>query len=529
MLTRCSILLCVLLVALLSGCGGGDSHGSYLNGAGRTGSISIAFRWPAVTKAIPTNAQSLVFSITGGPTELKKTTNRPVLGQTTATGTTGTTGTMDRVDFFGVYTGTLTLTVTAYPQVNGQGNPIAMGKTALNIQPGRHSDLSLTLEGLPAYMTLSSSSMSVEEGSIITLSTNVYDNMESLILLPVGSIIWSTSDANLATISQDGVLTGRGRGIVTVTATIKDTQISATVDIEVIPASVVPIPNAAPLADAIIMNETYGAFHAYWQTPPTKVVAILIYRSTSPTVPVGIVKPDHSFFLDSGLSLQQQSALENTTAHIVLDPATGNVTAFDTATTYDATADNMLNLQQTLTDATFDVICRRTPLVPGYQTGYQLRWLYKEQVAMAQTRATQYVLKLSNLSSASSTMTMIMPPVLITTNGVEPTNGDYQCSTITGANYCTLQVDTNPNFTSAIRVDQPVTGTGIVTLNMSRSTIIGMLNITQPTTIYWRMGARNSGEPLPTTAINVNYAGWVYSETRSFAFNPVLAQTRNRK
>jgi hypothetical protein len=512
MLNRCLVLLTLLLAVLLSGCGGGGG------GQSLGGSVAIAFRWPAVTKAIPTGAMSLVFSITGGPTELKKTVNRPLTYELPrATGET-----TERVEFFGVYTGQLTLTVSAYDQSGGTGNLLAYGTTPLNIQPGRQSAVALTLENAPAYLNITAPTGNLEIGKTTTVTATAYDNFESVVLLPAGSIEWSADPTSVATISSDGVLIGVTEGMVTVTAKIKNLPITNTMQIQVQPPLAAPAPSAVPLADAIVYNESYGANHLSWTMPPTNVAAVLVYRNTNPTIPIAILPQNHNYYFDSGAMLPNEALLENTAGSATIDPATGAVLTLDRPKTYESTIVNLTVPNETLTTTTYNVTCRRMQLTPGFQCAYQLRYL----MVVPTTRATgtTYSLELSGKSPLSSTITTIMPPILITENNIEPSNAEYQCSTVNGADFYTVQVSTDPNFApqNCVYAHMPMSTQGVVTITLPMSTAVAMLNIQENTTIYWRMGARLSVGVQPAAASNANYAGWVYSASRNYVYMPAF-------
>jgi hypothetical protein len=522
MLIRCLSVLIILLAVLLSGCGGGNNLGA----ARGTGSVAVAFRWPAPTRVIPTSAESLVVTITY-PNEycVSKTVNRP---------TTALAGTTEQVEFFGLLTGPATLEISAYSGLDGTGLQLAFGAAALNIQPGRHANVSLTLASVPSVLNLSGPYEPIKIGDTPLITATAYDALESMILLPDGAIEWNATPASVATISADGVLTAVSDGTVTVTATIKNTTISDTLTVRVQPLAMVPAPTVASVADATALSETFGATNISWPAPPTNVVAVLLYRTSHPGIPLAILEPTVTSYLDSSKVLPDGGMVENTAAQVTIDPLTGSVLGFTKDVIYDTTPDNLMVVDQTLTADTFSVTCRRIQLTPGIKSSYQLRWLYRTPSALTmQGRAAttaSYQLALSAVGPTSMQITTIMPPILITEESIEPTDGNYQCVSVNGANEYTLQVSTYPDFSPAksINVDHTASPTGPVMINLPLANMDTAFSLTAPTTIYWRMGARVTIEPRPIGFNDPNCNDWVYSETRNYYHTPLAFFTRRK-
>ncbi|OPZ85661.1 MAG: Bacterial Ig-like domain (group 2) [bacterium ADurb.Bin429] len=432
------------------------------------------------------------------------------------------------VEFMGLPTGPATLTICAYAQRDGLGSLLAEGESLLSLAPGVHSNVTLTLIGVPDAITVNATTAALVAGETAQCVATVYDALEAIIVLPSGSIEWSVTPSTVATITQEGLLTAVGEGQATVIARVKDTTISGSFVIDVVPPAMVPTPSVAPMADAWLLGEPYGAVHLSWPVPPTGVIAVLVYRSTNPSAPIAILEPSHNWFVDSANLYPTGNVLENTTATVSMDTTTGVKTIFDTSITYESTLANLMDPQQTLTDDTLQITCRRMQLTPGFKTAYHLRWLYNGALTVAEfSRATGvYALRLSSLSPASQAVTNLMPPVLVAPDdGVLPLDSTYQCATTPGADSYTLQISNDPSFPPATSLHSEMTvameGSAAITIPLAN--LIAQYGMTTDTPIFWRMGARKTTEPLPATVANPNYAGWVYSEARTYIFPAVTS------
>ena len=115
----------------------------------------------------------------------------------------------------------------------GKVTAISKGTAAItataNDGSGKTATCSVTVNRLVTSITLNKSSASVYNGKTITLTATVNPSTAS-----DKSVIWSSSDTSVATVSSSGVVTGKTRGTTTITATAKDgSGVKATCNVEV--------------------------------------------------------------------------------------------------------------------------------------------------------------------------------------------------------------------------------------------------------------------------------------------------------
>jgi len=303
-----------------------------------------------------------------------------------------------------------------------------------------------------------------------------------------------------------------------------------------------PVPAVTAMSDAYSMGETDGANLVTWPSQGGRVIAYLIYRDTNPFAPVAVVNGQTTWFVDSSLPLELfGSAMESQTVIITIDPLTGALLTFTYATVFDPTLDLLGSDLMVLGPATLTVTTRRVPLAPGQKVGYRVRILYMdyEDLGLGGTGdfPQNYSLFLGNMGATSTRITDTKPPTLFqpVDMGI-PTDGVYRCERVPSAMNYVLQLSLDPTFTADHRlplrgVTPHIEGTDFVSALFSLSTLysevtevqqrLGLPPSSDDTVVYWRMGARVAGEPLPKAQDDTNTNGWVFSETRVFLLPPV--------
>ena len=304
-----------------------------------------------------------------------------------------------------------------------------------------------------------------------------------------------------------------------------------------------PVPTVTAMADAYAMGDRDGANLVSWPWQGARVIAYIIYRDDNYFAPIAVVDGHTTEYRDSMLPLPQVGmAMESTTVTIAIDATVGYITDFTYDTEYEENFDERHNDELNYSPPeSFDITCRRVPLVPGQKVGYSVRMLYMDYedtgLEGEDGFPMNYSLFLGNRGQTSTRVTAVAVPRLFqpVDNGI-PTDGIYRCTRVPVAMNYVLQVSVYPNFESSARlplrgVVPHIEGDDYVAALYSLSTLyselaevqqrLGIPPSLEDTPLYWRMGARVTGEPLPQDYSDTNSRDWVFSEFRVFLLPPV--------
>lgn len=243
----------LLLSVVTTGCGGGGKGSFAPAAAGQEqasllGEVSLAVNWPArstaaVTRALPVGTESIVVVIrdSGGYQETR-VVNRPA-GDGPATVS---------LSFFGLRTGTLTLTATAFTGANGEGTVLGRGGASQTLGAGTTSNLTLDLAGVISSITavrfdpqfvFSTVAVGTDQVPVLTVGTptvtfvaDAVDAVGNPVLIGAGSGQWASSNTAVATVDPaSGAVTPVGAGDAAITFTETDSNTSASRNIRVTP------------------------------------------------------------------------------------------------------------------------------------------------------------------------------------------------------------------------------------------------------------------------------------------------------
>jgi hypothetical protein len=287
-----------------------------------------------------------------------------------------------------------------------------------------------------------------------------------------------------------------------------------------------PSSGAAALADARQLNHPNGAILITWPSQGERVLAYIIYRSSSPDTPIDIVDGRTTSYIDSANPVSGYGTTLDCTLSI--DPNTGFVQEFSkqpsAITTPGSTGGPLTVTSQQLT-----VTCVYTPAQSGLIYSYQVRTVYLDYHTGSLTdplqHPSEYRLLLGDRTLLPGVAMVIAPPMLIAPiSGSLPANGLFRCSHVSGASEYVLDLCGNdPSFApSSPRLLVP----GIVDGYQGVAAMISLTELQQryaglpaPRRVYWRMGARVTGQPAPVALADANQHGYVYSTVSYFDLN----------
>lgn len=307
--------------------------------------------------------------------------------------------------------------------------------------------------------------------------------------------------------------------------------------------NVPPVPTVTAMSDADTMGEKDGANLITWPWQGARVIAYIIYRDDNYYAPIAVVDGHTTYFVDSSLPLSEIGmAMESTDVEVEIEENTGTVTTFSYETTFDETLEDYRNDgPMTVAESSFNCMTHRIPLMPGQKVGYRIRLLYMDYIddGLDSTGGfpESYSLFLGNRGGSSTRITATQPPELFQpVDNAIPTDGIYRCTRVPSAMNYTLQVAIRPTFETQYRlplrgVTPHIEGDDYVAALYSLSTLyselaevqqrLGIPPSTEDTPLYWRMGARVAGDPLPAPQTDENAKDWVFSSMHVFLLPPV--------
>lgn len=227
-----SALLCLLLLPLFAGCGGGNT-GSHLSAGSGQGRATLTMTWPARTRLIPEAANSIGVVIHQGTIEVThQTLARPAAGGTVT------------VNFTALPVGVLSVTATAYPNSDGTGVAQASATAPLIIAAGQNTAFSLTMNSTIDHVDLSAARNSVGVGSTLPITATAKDTSGSIVLVSPTKWTWQSSAPGIATVDATGIVTGITVGSADITVTDTESGKAARTTVNVKPVG--PLSFAAP-------------------------------------------------------------------------------------------------------------------------------------------------------------------------------------------------------------------------------------------------------------------------------------------
>lgn len=170
----------------ISGCGGGgDSNRS---------SLTIVVNWPQFGRMIPAASRSIRVTLTANQQQVAER----LLVRTSNDSYTA------RFTFTDLPPTQVIMTATAFPNTDGTGTAQATTSMAVDLEPGRDRQISLTMTSTVAQLRVSPNSLSLPTGQTAQLSVAALDTAGNVVLISPSKIVWTSSNAGVATLTPDG-------------------------------------------------------------------------------------------------------------------------------------------------------------------------------------------------------------------------------------------------------------------------------------------------------------------------------------
>lgn len=208
------VAFCALLVAALAGCGGSGGGSN----SGGQGTATLKITWPERTRLIPVASESITAAFYNARTL--------VATQTVARPTTGNTS---NLSFTGLPATTLTFTASAYPEEDGSGTPQASVTASVRVTADQTTNLSVTMLSTIDKIVMTPTTASVTVGGTRTLIATPVTGDDDAVLVSDATTSWSSSDTDVATVSDAGIVTGVSNGTATITFTESESGKTGTV------------------------------------------------------------------------------------------------------------------------------------------------------------------------------------------------------------------------------------------------------------------------------------------------------------
>ncbi|MGV3614152.1 MAG: DUF3500 domain-containing protein [Fimbriimonas sp.] len=195
------VAFCLLLVAALVGCGG--SGGSKADGKG---TATLRVTWPERTRLIPVASESITASFyNAGTLVATQTVARP------------TTGNVSTLTFTGLPATTLNLIVAAYPEEDGSGTAQARVSASVRVLTDQTIKVSAVMVSTIDEIVMTPATATVVVGGTRTLIATPVNTADDVVLVSDATTTWTSSDTAIATVDDDGVVTGKANGVATIT------------------------------------------------------------------------------------------------------------------------------------------------------------------------------------------------------------------------------------------------------------------------------------------------------------------------
>jgi hypothetical protein len=326
--------------------------------------------------------------------------------------------------------------------------------------------------------------------------------------------------------------------------------------------------SAAPLADAVAVTSINGSPYTYggnlitWKPLETNILGYVIYRDVAgQSYPIAVVPASTTSFIDPGGP--PPTAVATTTNGVTTTAE--DVNAFTTVYTYTITTDSFpvvlsatavpgtaaaVDITQPLPAslatsvdasavASVVVTALNLPLASAQVASYRVQSIYWNYYSSTTTTTTGQstpvpptgdAIFLGTISSATSGVQVLQPPVMSWPPTGAGMDGKFQCAKVAGGTSYVLQVSSSPTYATQNTVTisaAPVTTQP--TLEEADFTVAQMLASTQlqgATTVYIRMGVISVNDPTPVAELFNFYNGYVFSSSTSYSLAQGLMQSR---
>lgn len=221
---------------VFAGCGGGSSPESPDTATSSYTTASVTITWPERVKSLPYLAESLNIQITGlQGFHVTHTANRPAAGGRAV------------ISITNVPVGQVTVSLMAYPQANAGGTPLAQGRLLLTAHAGEELQIPVALNSTIDHLELSPEDAAFPGGTSQQFTVSAWNADGDWVPIALRNVSWISSDISVATVSENGLVTGVRPGRVLITATEAETRMIASIGVTITDEHVSVQPTALTL------------------------------------------------------------------------------------------------------------------------------------------------------------------------------------------------------------------------------------------------------------------------------------------
>lgn len=233
-------LLAVIATLPISGCGGGSKIGGGNSSSLSRGAVTFSVVWPDKknTRVIPLATESIRVELTRiepGPA----VGILPTVPLLTPPPDTQATDRKSETTISNLELGTYRFVVTAYPNADGTGTPLATATVDHVVVAGDNDALTVVMnatvtqtlitvgppqsdEDFDAINNNSGGRVGLGVGKRVQLFATMFDSQQRIVLVDSLAITWSSSNTGVATVGSDGLVETVGLGNATIRAVYKE-------------------------------------------------------------------------------------------------------------------------------------------------------------------------------------------------------------------------------------------------------------------------------------------------------------------
>ncbi len=218
-----AILLLILLTIFVAGCSSRAPQSP-----SRGASLTMRIHWPTATRLIPATARSITVTISVGTFYTSARTVNRVPGNPVST-----------VTFVGVPEGSVTITITAFPEYDGAGIPQSTGTRKLSVLPGEQIEFAVTLDSTITQVVPSLEAQALALNRTLTLTVTTMNDQGEIVLVDQNAVVWTSSNPAIAAVDANtGQVTALNIGTATITGRETGSRLTCTVTITVVDVAV---------------------------------------------------------------------------------------------------------------------------------------------------------------------------------------------------------------------------------------------------------------------------------------------------
>lgn len=284
---RVGLALSSLLALSLFGCGGDGSSSSA--SSSNTAALRMTMEWPELSRMVPNAANSVEAIVKVKGKEIARSLfTRPSVRSVDVSGGTTT------ILLQNLPAGEATVTLAAYPNEDGTGVAQATGSSTEILRKGEITEDHATMASTVATLSITPNPLSIAQDGTANLTVEARDASNAVVLLDTRyreAIIWSSDATNVATVYDEGFVTGVAAGSANVTASLvvddAGSVKTATAPVTVT-ASVRSLQSIAVTPDLSFMypglTRQFAATATYSDHTTADVTSAVVWSSSNPAI-----------------------------------------------------------------------------------------------------------------------------------------------------------------------------------------------------------------------------------------------------